>query len=322
VVGVDLGGTNVRAAVIDEVSGEIISRSANVPSLALDGVTATSKQIASAVKEALSKKNLSPSLVRGIGMAVPGHVHPKEGKVLWAPNFKDQWRNVQIAKPLAKETGLPVFIGNDANLASLAEYKYGAGIGSTHLVMFTLVTGIGGGVIINGKLLTGCNGGAAEIGHIIVAGGNENVRGGNGAYGSLEGLSQRDAIIERTARKIALGRKTILAEGDYERHSLTPKKISDAALKGDQLAIEVIEETGYYLGLGVASCISIINPDICVIGGGIAQSGAILFDALKRSAKANSVYTLFKSCQIVPAKLGDNAGIIGGCALVSVELGN
>jgi glucokinase len=319
VVGVDLGGTNARAAVVEEATGKIVARSANVPSRALDGVDATARQVVEAVMQAIANGEINKDAVRGIGMAVPGHVHADDGQVLWAPNFKDQWRSVQVSKPVADGTGLPVFLGNDANLAALGEYQYGAGKGYKHLVLFTLGTGVGGGVIIDGNLLTGCDGGAGELGHIIVAAG-ENARGGNTVFGSIEGLAQRDAITDRAARKIAMGRKSILVGDSYERHSLTPKAISDAALKGDQVAIDVLEETGYYIGLGVASCINIFNPEIFVIGGGIAQAGNLLFDSIRRTTKANSIVTLYEKCKIVGAELGDNAGIMGGAALVSHEL--
>ncbi|MDR3709851.1 MAG: ROK family protein [Capsulimonadaceae bacterium] len=322
VIGVDLGGTNVRAAVVEEATGKIAARSANVPSRALDGAEFTAQQIAEAVKQAISNGEVDADNVLGIGMAVPGHIHPKEGEVLWAPNFKDQWRGVPLAKMVSELTDdSKVYLGNDANLAAFGEYQYGAGRGSRHLVMFTLGTGIGGGIIIDGNLLTGSDGGAGELGHIFIAGGCADARGGLAMFGTLEGMAQRDAITERAARKVAAGRKTLLAEGVFDRHLLTPKAVGDAAAKGDPLALEVMEETGYYIGLGVASCINIFNPEVFVIGGGIAQAGKVLFDPIIRTAQANAISTLYARCRIVEAELGDNAGIMGGAALVSHEAG-
>jgi len=200
VVGVDLGGTNVRAAVVEEATGKIVARSANVPSRAQDGADFTAAQTAEAVKQAIGNGEINATDVGGIGMAVPGHIHPKEGEVLWAPNFKDQWRGVPLAKLVSDQTGLGVYLGNDANLAALGEFQYGAGRGTKHLVMFTLGTGIGGGIIIDGKLLTGSDGGAGELGHILIAA-SETARAGNSTFGTLEGLAQRDAITERAARR-------------------------------------------------------------------------------------------------------------------------
>ena len=139
-------------------------------------------------------------------------------------------------------------------------------------------------------------------------------------FGSLEGMAQRDAITERAARKIARGRRTQLSQGAFDKSKLTPKAISDAAEHGDAVAIEVLEETGYYIGLGVASCINIFNPEIFVIGGGIAQAGDLLLDPIIRTASVNAVGNLFNKCRIVPAELGDNAGIMGGVALIDHEL--
>lgn len=320
VVGADLGGTNVRAAVIDESSGEIVARSENVPSRALDGPEFTAEQITSAVNQAILLSGVARTNVRGVGMAVPGHIHAREGKVLWAPNFYNQWRGIPLKAMVEKHLDLPVFIGNDANLAALGEYRYGVGRGVDHLVMLTLGTGVGGGVIIDGRVLLGHDGGAGELGHIFVAA-SEGARGGNAAYGSLEGLAQRDAICERAARKLALGRKSLLSDGPaFNRYDLTPKAIADAALLGDVVAQETLDEVGHFVGLGVATCISVFNPEIVVIGGGIAQAGDLLMDPIIRTAKVNSIPTLFATCKIVQAGLGDNAGIMGAGALIEHEL--
>jgi glucokinase len=318
VVGVDLGGTNCRAAVIDHSGGKIVARSLNIPSRAMDGDTYTAQQIVEAVRQSLENANLTIDSVAGIGVAVPGHVIPEEGKILWAPNFYGQWRGVYLAKPIQDALQVPVHLGNDANLAALGEYTYGIGKGTSHLVMITLGTGIGGGVIINGRLLTGANGGAAELGHMIIAAGPQ-ARGGNTAFGTLEALAQRDAINERAARKIAEGRPSILADDSYDRLQLTPQSIANAALQGDQVAIETYQETGYYIGLGLSSIINVFNPEMIVVGGGIAQAGPLLFDPIIRSARVNAIGTLQRTCKIVPADLGDNAGIMGAAALAIME---
>ena len=182
------------------------------------------------------------------------------------------------------------------------------------MAMITLGTGIGGGIIVDGRLLEGVDGGAAEIGHAIV---NPGGRGGNAAFGSVEGEAQRDAIIERAARKIQEGYPTSLAEiTDYDRFALTPALIAQEAQKGDSVAIEVFEETGYWVGLCVANLINLLNPEMIVIGGGIAQAGDLILEPIRRTAYACAVRSLSRSCRIVPADLGDNAGIFGGAALV------
>lgn len=314
VVGIDLGGTNVRAAVMERATEKIVARGANLPSRASDGPQETAGQIAQAAHIALQEAGASLADVLGVGVAVPGHVKASEGLVKWAPNFKDQWKNVPIAQLVQDTLGLPVSLGNDANLAALGEFTFGAGRDVRHLVMVTLGTGIGGGIIVDGKLIEGADGGAGEIGHMIV---NPGGRGGNGAFGSVEGETQRDAIVERAARKVQEGFPTTLGElTDYDRFALTPALIAEEAAKGDAVALEVFEETGYYLGLCVANLINLFNPEMVVIGGGIAQAGDIILGPIKRIATACAIRSLSRTCAIVPAELGDNAGIYGGFALV------
>jgi len=314
VVGVDLGGTNVRAAVIDRASEQIVARGENISSRGMEGPELTAMQIATAARTALDRAGAEDGQVLGVGVAVPGHVKAKEGMVKWAPNFKDQWKDVPIAALIERHLGLPVQIGNDANLAALGEFRFGAGREVRHLVMVTLGTGIGGGIIVDGRLLDGADGGAGEIGHMVI---NPGGRGGNSAFGSVEGETQRDAIIERAARKIQEGYATSLGERvDFNRFALTPAIIAEEAKKGDAIALEVFEETGYYLGLCVTNLIDLLNPEMVVIGGGIAQAGDIILDPIRRTVTATAIRSLAKSCRIVPAELGDNAGIFGGAAII------
>lgn len=314
VVGADLGGTNVRAALVEESTGKIVCRSKNIPSMAQENADITAGQIAIAVEEAMAAPGIDRSLVRGVGIAVPGHVHPGEGKVLWAPNFKNRWKDVQLASLISARIDLPVHLGNDGNMAALGEYTFGVGKGKRHLAMITLGTGVGGGVIIDGRLLTGADGGAGEVGHMIV---NPGGRGGFTSFGSVEGEAQRDAVCERAERKIQQGRKTTLAEiADFDRFRLTPAVIADAALAGDAVAVEVFEETGYYVGLCAANLINMFNPELVVIGGGLAGAGDLIMEPIRRTAFSCAVRTLSRSCEIVVADLGDNAGIYGAAALV------
>lgn len=318
VVGVDLGGTNVRAAVIDRTTEKIVARGENISSLALEGVAQTAGQIVRAVETALEAASARKSQVLGVGIAVPGHVKAKEGLVMWAPNFKDQWKQVPIAHSVETLLGLPVRIGNDANLAALGEFRFGAGRSVRHLIMITLGTGVGAGIIVDGKLLDGADGGAGEVGHMII---NPGGRGGNTAFGTVEGEAQRDGIIERAARKIQQGRPTTLgARVDFDRFALTPAIIAEEALKGDVVALEVYEETGYYLGVCVANLINLFNTQMIVVGGGIAQAGEIILDPIRRTATACAIRSMSRTCSIVPAELGDNAGVLGSAAIVLQEI--
>ncbi len=318
VVGVDLGGTNVRAAVIDRETERIVARGENIPSLAMEGIAQTAGQIVLAIETAIAAAGATKDQVLGVGVAVPGHVKANEGLVMWAPNFKDQWKHVPIAHLVETLLSLPVRIGNDANLAALGEFRFGAGRSVRHLIMITLGTGVGAGIIVDGKLLDGADGGAGEVGHMII---NPGGRGGNTAFGTVEGEAQRDGIIERAARKIQQGRPTTLgARVDYDRFALTPAIIAEEALKGDAVALEVYEETGYYLGICVANLINLFNTQMIVVGGGIAQAGEIILEPIRRTATACAIRSMSRTCQIVPAELGDNAGVLGGAAMILQEI--
>jgi glucokinase len=314
VLGVDLGGTNVRAAILDKQGKRL--GAGRAPSMATEGVENTIAQIVHAAKTAIASAGVNKDEVAGIGIGSPGHIDDKNGVILWAPNFYEQgqpYRNVALTAPIAIQTGLPVLIGNDANVAALGEFRFGAGRAVRTMVMLTLGTGIGGGIILDGKLWTGATGGAGEIGHIIIAAGG---RGWAAAFGSLESMGQIAAITERAARKMSDGRKTILNEKVADWHDLTPKDIADAANEGDAVALEVFEETGYYVGLGIASMVNLLNPELVVVGGGVSLAGDLILEPIRRSAKNNAIRTLIETCPIVPAELGDDAGIYGGASLV------
>lgn len=316
VVGVDLGGTNVRAAVVDR-SGKIIGEG-RTDSKAMAGLEVTVGQIVSAIQEALIDSKVSLAEVGGFGMGVPGTHKSAEGIVLWSPNFKD-WDGVQLLAPISAAVKLPGCMGNDANVAALGEYAFGAGKGSLCMVMFTLGTGIGSGLIINGKNWVGVTETAPEMGHHIILA--DGPRCGCGRYGCVEALCRRDAIIDRAARKAHQGRATLLLEmSGHDLRYITPAMIAEAAGQGDAVSIETLEETGYYMGIAVANAINILNPDRIVIGGGIAQAGELIFDPIRRSVEVNALYAPLQACRILPAELGDDAGMLGGAALMFQKL--
>lgn len=316
VIGVDLGGTNVRAAVVDS-DGTVLGQ-AKLDSRAMDGFEATLEQIVASLEAAIAESGINTQTVGAVGMAIPGTVKDDEGLVLWSPNFKD-WNGVQLRAPILERFGVPVSMGNDANVAAFGEYTFGAGRGSRVMVMFTLGTGIGSGLIVDGKIYSGVTGTAPEMGHHIVLA--DGPRCSCGRYGCLEALARRDAIVDRAARKAHLGRSTMLLEmSGHDLRYITPAMIAEAAGKGDSVSIETLEETGYYIGIGVANAINILNPDKVVIGGGIAQAGDLIFEPIRRTVEVNALYAPLQAVEIVPAALGDDAGVLGGAALALQSL--
>lgn len=328
VVGVDLGGTNVRAAVLDR-NEKSLGRSEN-PSDAKAGVPRTVARIAEAVRGAIQDSGVPAEKVGAVGIAVPGHIDVPAGMVRWAPNFGDfdgagayvPYKHVPLRELLEAELQMATVMDNDANVAALGEFRYGAGRGTRHLVMFTLGTGIGGGIIVEGEVLRGSTGGAAEVGHIIIADG----KGGspNGPHGRLETLAGRDPICERAALALESGRDTLLwnyvTGPDALQQYITPAIIDEAAEAGDKLAIELMQETGHYVGLGIATMVNVFNPEVVVLGGKISRSET-LFQTALRTARASAIGSIFETARIVRAELGDDAGIMGAAELAWREVG-
>jgi glucokinase len=335
IVGVDLGGTNVRAAVV-AADGGLAGPAATHSSQGAAGAAATAGAVVRAVRDAITGAGRSPDAIRAVGVAVPGHVDGAAGVVRWAPNLGETrsgvfepWRDVPLAALVGEGLGRPVVLGNDANLAALGEYRFGSGRGATGgLVLLTLGTGIGGGVVLTarqvqggapwpgGVLLVGAGGGAAELGHTVVLAGGP--RCGCGAAGCVEALANRDAIVARARARVrhAPGsRLEALAGGDLAR--ITPQLVSEAAAAGDEVALGVWAETGRYVGIAVANLVNTFDPEVVAIGGQIAKAGEPLLAAVRRAARDHAIPTLFAGCRIAVAQRIDDAGILGGAALAA-----
>ncbi|MDO8683785.1 MAG: ROK family protein [Armatimonadota bacterium] len=317
IIGIDLGGTNVRAAISDK-NGKLLGDSRE-PSYAMSGFDVTVGQIIKSAKGAMSSAGVSASQVIGIGMGVPGTIKPKEGLVVWTPNFSEDWAMAKVAEPIEKDLGVTTYIGNDANVAALGEYWFGAGRGVSSLMMFTLGTGIGTGLVMDGKLWVGESEGATEFGHqVILANGPKC---GCGRFGCLEALAGLSAIIERAQRKLHQGRESILfGMVDDDLRKITPAMISEAAYKGDQVSIETLGETGYYIGIGVSNIITGLSPAMVVIGGGVSRAGDVLWQPMMRTIRANTLWQYLEVCKVTISELGDDVGIMGGVGLVMQEI--
>jgi glucokinase len=310
VIGVDLGGTNARAALITR-DGRI-ARQSRRPSLQDHAPDATLGQIVEACREVIAAEGITAAQVGGVGIGLPGIMDIQTGVCFWSPNFA-QWQDVPIGPTVSAGLGIPAFILNDAKCAALGELVYGAGKGVRTMVMITLGTGIGGAFVVDGRLLIGPNGSIGEVGHHTLD--PNGPRCGCGNFGCWEALCARDAIIERADRKLQAGSPSLLREL-APRGGVTPELVSRAAAAGDAVAREVLDETGYYLGIGVANLINMLNPERFVIGGGIALAGDLLFAPLRRTVDPRAVPLQRKTAEIVPALLGDNAGVMGAAALV------
>jgi glucokinase len=248
--------------------------------------------------------------VAGIGVAAPGPVDPYQGIVLSAPNIPT-WINLPLASLLQERFGVPVCVGNDANLAALGEWKYGAGKGHRFLVYLTVSTGIGGGVIMDNHLLLGYHGLAAELGHITVD--PNGPMCGCGHRGHLEALASGSSIARWVQAEINQGAVSSLSRVN----PITTKLIAEAARQGDELAIRALGRAGGFVGRAVADFLHMYNPSIVIIGGGVALSGELLMKNLREEMRAHVMDTHFMDhLSVTTAKLGDETGLLGALVLI------
>ncbi len=306
IIGIDIGGTNIKGALLD--SGGNIIRKEQAATLANAGPEAVAARVTGLIGKLEATASADGKKVTAIGIGVPGQPDPKTGTVASAPNL--HWRLVPLVEYLRRGTALPIYLENDANVAALGEQWRGAGRGSVNMVMITVGTGIGGGVILNGSLYSGTNGSAGEVGHMVID--PNGPQCSCGRRGCLETLTSATAMIRMAREAIDRGTKTELSKPE----NLEAKDIVMAAQAGDSVAQEIINFAAGYLGMGLGNIINLFNPDTIVVGGGVSKAGEILFDPLRRSAMEWSLEAPAKVVKIVPAELGNDAGCIGAVVLV------
>ncbi|MCM1339384.1 MAG: ROK family protein [Muribaculaceae bacterium] len=313
-IGIDVGGTNVKIALVDE-NGKIIY-SNSVPTYAKMGYEYTVNNIKQAIRDLMKETNTDSTSIDAIGFDFPGQVDYKTGVVKLAPNIPG-WVNVPIAQMIEDEFHIPTKIDNDVRCAALGELKFGAGRGCENFICMTVGTGIGSGLVINGKLVRGAANAAGELGHIKL-----QTQGGPlcgcGDTGCLEAFASGPAIVAMANDYLKGGKAAKFSEmaGDGE---ITPYIVAKAAEAGDPIAKRIFEIIGEYIGLGLTSVINLLNPEKVIIGGGVAESGDLLLDPIRRTVKARAMSVAGNSVEIVQAELGNSAGVIGASMLVDGE---
>jgi len=303
--GVDVGGTTVKMGLFQTDS--VLIDKWEIPTrkeLAEDVILA---DIADAIRNKLIEYQIQKEDVVGIGVGVPAAV-TGEGFVKNVANL--DWREKDVKKELEELAGIAVKVENDANVAALGEMWKGGGEGYKSLVMVTLGTGVGGGIILNGQIFSGTNGGGGEIGHIL-ANRNETECCGCGKKGCLEQYASATGIARLAKNILAENtRDTILNQED-----VSAKAVFDAVKVGDEVAIEVAEQFGAYLGYALADLGAVLDPEVFVIGGGVSKAGEILFTYVKKYYEERTFFTC-KDVKFALAKLGNDAGIYGAAKLV------
>ena len=309
-VGIDLGGTNLKAALVDTEAGEV-GPTVSVPTRARAGHDAVIAQMAGLVGEVIAAGG--PAEVGGVGVGVPGLLDLERGLTHFMPNFPGQWRGVPVRDALERATGLPVALLNDARAMTLGEWRFGAGRGVETVACYTLGTGIGGGLVIEGRLHLGIGGAAGELGHISVA--YDGPRCGCGGRGCIEAYASGPAIAAQGMKAVAQGLTTRIAElAGNDLNRITPELIFEAAREGDEIAREIYEQAGFLIGVGVANVVIAVNPRRVIIGGGVAQAGELLFAPLRRAVRSRLGMMDADQVEIVPAELGTQAGLMGAAA--------
>ncbi len=306
VLALDIGGTKIRLALVSP-EGEILTREEHLTT-AKEGPTPVINRILSAMKGILESHRVDLSQLHSISIATAGVIDTDNGVITSSPNLPG-WINIPLRDTVERAYGLSTFLLNDANAAALGEHEFGAGKGVANLFYITVSTGIGSGIIIDNKLYSGTSGGAGEIGHMTI-----DVNGPAckcGSNGCLEMLASGTALARETINRIKNGQKSFLAETRSDIENITAREIGQAAREGDTLALEVISRAAYYLGVGLANVVNILNPDAIIIGGGLSKLGDLLLEPAIKVVQERAFQLPAQAVRIVPSQLGDDAGIIG-----------
>ena len=307
VIGVDLGGTKIYTALVD-LEGNIIKEK-TVETLAHEGDQAVMGRIVDTINYVID--GTDKNLIKSIGIGSPGPLDVKNGVILETANLP--FKNFEIVKAIKEAYDLPTYLDNDANVATLGEFMFGAGKGTENMVFITASTGIGGGAVLNGKLFRGSTGNALEVGHITVS--TEGPRCGCGNIGCAEALGSGTAIGKRAKVAVATNVETSLK--NYE--NVTSKEVFKEAANGDRVAKNILETSLNYLGIAVANTITNFDPEKVVIGGGVINGGSIVLDTIRRVVGERALKTFADSCTVEKAVLGGKAGVLGAAALAITE---
>ncbi|KRQ88061.1 Glucokinase [Caloramator mitchellensis] len=311
VIGIDVGGTNIVTALSD-FQGNVLFKT-KVSTEAFRGYKNTIFRIKEQIEIVLNNKGAKIEEIAGIGIGVPGLIDVETGMCYFSGNLGDEWQNVNIRGDLSS-FDVPVFLDNDVNVAALGEKYFGAAKNSKDFIYITIGTGIGSAIIADGKMIRGHRFCAGEFGHLTVDKNGPQCTCGN--IGCIEAIASAPAIARRIKEKINSGRKSIMPElaGGVER--VSAKILSDAYDKGDELAIEIMKETGEWLGIAIAGYINIINPELFIIGGGVSRAGDRLLKYIREEVNKRAMKIQKETCKIITAYQLDEAGMMGAIAAI------
>ena len=318
VVGIDIGGTKLATVVADS-TGHILSK-VRKPTLAERGPAYAIQSLFEMVRETVGLANLEQSEVSAIGVSCGGPLDTKTGVVYSPPNLPG-WDALPLKARLESEFQMPVTIENDANASALAEYRFGGGRGYNALLYMTMSTGIGGGIVIDGHIYRGANDSAGEVGHQILL--PDGPPCGCGKRGCLEALCSGPAIARRAQAAIhaqitdtKTSATTLLNLADGHIEDVKSEHVLAAARTGDALSLQLINETAYYMGWGIANLVNILNPDIVLLGTIAIAAGDLLLNPIRETVSEFAMSRPAEAVKIAPAQLGETLGDLAAIALV------
>lgn len=304
-IGIDLGGTSVKYALVGH-EGDFLFQG-KLPSRADVSAEAVIGQLRSAINEMKQAAAHRGVAIRGIGIGTPGIVDPTHRIVIGGAENIVGWENLPLSDILEKETVLPTVLSNDANVMGLAEARYGAARGNTHVVFLTVGTGIGGAVIIDGKLFNGFANRGTELGHVpLIANG---LPCACGSVGCLETYASTSALVKRFSQQCRLRHHPVQETVDGEL-------IVRLCHEAHPVAIDCLDEHCFYLGRGIAGFINIFSPQKVVIGGGLSEAGEFYIEKVRREALKHAMPDTVVNTEIVTARLGNSAGCLGAASLI------
>lgn len=311
-IGVDIGGTNIKIALVD-FEGKIIY-SNTTPTRAEMGFEAGVANIKQAIKDLMQETKESAKTIEAIGFGLPGQIDYKLGMVKNLPNIPG-WINIPLGKLIEDEFQIPTKLDNDVRCAALGELNFGAGKGCENLICITIGTGIGSGIVLNGKLVRGASNAAGEIGHIKMTL-DKGPLCGCGDHGCFEAYASGPSIVSMAKEFISGGKSAKYKEMATDG-IITPYIVAQAALQGDPVSLQIFKQMGEIIGIGLSSVINLLNPEKIIIGGGVADAGEILLEPIRKTIEDRAMPIQKEAVKVVPAQLANAAGVIGASLLIN-----
>jgi glucokinase len=308
-IGIDLGGTNLRAAIADTDTGQIFHQR-TCPTLAAEGQESVIQRIVKLIRELTQASGVPDGTIKGVGIGVPGTPDIDTGVIQFLPNLPGRWLNVPLRSIVEEQVQLPVALINDVRAITLGEWTFGAGRGAETLVCLAIGTGIGGGVVVNGQFHLGIGGTAGEFGHHVVE--VDGLPCGCGGKGCLELYASGPAIAAMGVKEVLHGHTTRIGElVNHDLNQIDAGIIVRAALEGDLIAQEILERVGRYLGIAIGNILGVISPQRVILGGGVSRAGDLLLTTILRTVNERVRVIPVHKVEFVLAELGMNGGLIG-----------